>query len=233
MSTPDEQEITLFQKPMEMKLADVLFFAVRKHLIVFKDLTASKHVHYTMVMKGSLLDLHETLEDQGKHIPLAKIEFDWHFPMNRITHEIGADWKSLFRMVKTNDPTWEDLEIEFIPIQALNELLSPVVKGVRWNIDVEFLETLEQSLGYARLGELTKYGFIIGMGSGYLVLSNGTECFLFDMDRMSSIVEESFELSIRKIDLKHYTLSALLWCAKIRLLNIVHSTIMQIRKLTS
>jgi hypothetical protein len=122
-----------------------------------------------MVMKESLLDLHETLEDQGKHVPLVKIEFDWHFLMNRITHEIGADWKSLFRMVKTNDPTWEDLEIEFIPIQALNELLSPVVKGVRWNIDMEFLETLEQSLGYARLGELPKYGFTVGMGSGYLM----------------------------------------------------------------
>lgn len=233
MSNSDEQDVTPFPKPMELKLADVLFFAMRKHLIVFKDLTGSKYVHYTMVMKGSLLDLHETLEDQGKHIPLAKIEFDWQFLMDRIIHETRAGWKTIFQTVKTNDPTWEDLEIEFVSVQALKELFFPAVKGVRWNIDVKFLEKLEQSLVHARLGEIANYGFVIGTGSGYLALSNGTECLLFDMDRMSKIVEKSFELSIRKIDLKHYTLRAWLWCAKIRLLNLVNSTIRQIRKLTS
>jgi len=231
MSSPEEYNINMSPIPYEVKLADVLFFAVRKHLMVFKDLTGSKYVHYTMVMKGSLIDFHETLEDQGRHVPLAKIEFDWQFLMDRIMHEIRANWKSIFQIVKINEPIWEDLEVEFIPVQVLKELLSPVVKGARWNIDVKFLERLEQSLGYSRLGDLSDCGMIIGTGSGYLVLANGTDCFLFDTDKTSKIIEKSFELSIRKIYLKHYTLGSTLWYVKIRLLNLVNSTIRYLRKL--
>ena len=96
---------------------------------------------------------------------------------------------------------------------------------------MKFLEKLEQSLGYSRLGDLSDCGMIIGTGSGYLVLANGPDCFLFDTDKMSKIIEKSFELSIRKIYLKHYTLGSILWCVKIRLLNLVHFPIRHFRKL--
>ena len=214
-----------------MKLADVLFLAMRKHLMVFKDLTSSKYVHYTMVMNGSLIDFHKTLEDQDKHIPLAKIEFDWQFLLKRVSEEISGNWRSIFQIVKTNDPEWEDLEIEFLPIQVLKELLSPVIKGAKWNVDIGFLEKLESSLGYSRLGNLADCGMIIGSGSGYLVLANGKDCFLFDIDKLSKIIEKSFDTSIRKIHLKHYTLGSTLWYVKIRLLHLAHSSIRHLRKL--
>ena len=234
MSSPDEHNITLSPKPLEVKLADVLFIAVRKHLIVFKDLTASKHIHYTMVMNGSLIDFHKTLEDQGRHIPLAKIQFNWQSLMEGVIQEIRASWQSIFQTVKTNDPKWEDLEIEFIPIQVLTTLLQPIMKGARWNVDLEFLEKLENSTEYARLGEMANYGLIIGTASQrkaeYLVLSNGTDCFLFDINKMSEIIEKSFERSIRKIHLNHYTLGSLLFYVKIRLLNFVNSAIKHLKK---
>jgi len=111
------------------------------------------------------------------------------------------------------------------------ELLSPIIKGIRWNVDLEFLNKLYQSIGHARLGELAKCGMIIGTGSGYLVFASGIECFLFDMDRMSKIIDKSFELSIRRIYLRHYTLGSILWYVKIRLLILIHSAITYFRKL--
>ena len=231
MSNSDEHAITVFPQPIEMKLTDVLFLAIRKHLLVFKDLTGSKYVHYTMVMNGSLIDFHKTLEDQDRHIPLAKIEFDWQFLLKRVSEEIRGDWRSIFQKVKTEDPEWEDLEIEFLPFQVLMELLSPVIKGAKWNVDMGFLEKLESSLVYSRLGNLADYGMIIGSGSGYLVFSNGKDCFLFDSDKLSKIIEKSFNMSIRKIHLKHYTLGLILWYAKIRLLNSVYSSIRHLKKL--
>jgi hypothetical protein len=229
MSSPNKQDITPFQKPLEIKLADVLFFAMRKNLMLFKDL-GRKYVHYSIFIRGSLIDFHQTFEDQHRHIALAEIEFDWQFLLNRVIENIKADWRSIFQIVKIGDPEWEDLEIEFLPVQVLMELLSPMMKGARWNVDVKSLEKLESSLSYSRLRDLADCGMIIGSGSGYLVLANGTDCFLFDTDKMSKIIEKSFELSIRKIYLKHYTLGSTLWYVKIRLLNLVHSTIRYLRK---
>lgn len=148
-----------------------------------------------------------------------------------MSEEIRADWRSIFQIVKIDDPAWEDLEVEFIPIQVLMELLSPIIKGIRWNVDLEFLNKLYQSIGYARLRELAKYGMIIGTGSGYLVLTNGIECFLFDMDKMSKIIDKSFELSIRRIYLRHYTPGSILWYIKIKLLILIRSAITYFRKL--
>lgn len=232
---PDEYRIILSPVRYEVKLADVLFFALREHLMVFKDLTASRYVHYTMVMKGSIIDFHKTLEDQGRHIPLLRIEFDWQFLLKNVIQEARSNWKSIFQMVKTNDPRWEDLEIEFIPIQVLTELLLPVTtKGIRWNVDMKFLEKLENSLYYERLGALVAGELIIEAGfkgrGDYLVLSNGTDCFLFDKGRMSKIIEKNFELFIKDVHLSHFTLSLILFCLKIRLVNFVHSPIRCLQK---
>ena len=231
MSSRGEHTTTPFPMPIEIKLVDVLFLAMRKNLMLFKDL-GDEHVHYSIFIRGSLIDFHKTLEDQHRHIRLAEIEFDWQFLMGRITQEMRGNLRSIFQAVKTDDPQWADLEVEFIPAKALTELLSPLTKGVRWNIDEKFAEKLETSIARSRLGELTDCGLIIGTGSGYLVISNGTECFLFDTDRMSKIFEKSLEWSIRKVRLSHFTPSSMLWYVKTRLLILINSAIRHVRKLT-
>jgi len=55
MTSVNEQGRALSPTPLEFKLADVLFFAIRKNLMVFKDLTASKYVHYTMIVQCFLM----------------------------------------------------------------------------------------------------------------------------------------------------------------------------------
>lgn len=230
MSSPDEHNMALFPKPIELKLADVLFFAMRKNLMLFKDL-GKEHIHYSVFIRGSLIDFHETLEDQDRHIPLAKIEFDWKFLMERVSLEITANRVSIFQTVKINDPEWEDLEVAFIPAKELMELLSPIIKGARWNVDAEFLEKLKRTVSSARLGELADRGVIIGTAEGYLVFGNGTDCFLFDMDKMSKIIEKSFELSINEIHLSRFTLRTMLFSLKIRLVKLVYSIANYLRRL--
>jgi hypothetical protein len=229
LSSPENDSITAFPKPVEIKLADVLFFAVRRNLMLFKDL-GTEHVHYSIFIRGSLIDFHKTLEDQHRHIQLAEIEFDWQFLIGRIIQEMRDNWRSIFQTVKINDPQWSDFEVEFIPARILMELLSPLAKGIRWNIDEQFVEKLETSMIRSRLGELTDHGLIIGTGLGYLVINNGTECFLFDTDIMSKIFDRSFESSIRKIRLSHFTPSLVLWYSKVRLLVFVNSVVRRFRK---
>ena len=225
MSSSDEKHFIITPKPLEIKLADVMFLAIRKHLMVFKDLTTSRYIHYTFVITESMIDVHKTLEDQDRHIPLLEIQFDWQFLMERVIQEISANWKSLFRIIKVTDSKWKELDIEYIPTPMLMQLLSPLMKGGRWNCDIEFLEKLEQSITYAKLEDLANSGFVIGTASHgrdeYLVISNGTGCFLLNLGKISHIIEKNFELSIRKIQLKHYTLSSIFWYIKIKLLNLL------------
>jgi hypothetical protein len=230
LSSSKKDDTLPLPKPIEIKLADVLFFAMRKNLMLFKDL-GKEQVHYSVFIRGSLIDFHKTLEDQHRHIQLAEIEFDWQFFMGRIVQGVWTNWRSIFQGVKTDDPQWADLEVEFIPAKVLMELLSPLVKGARWNVDAAFLQRLGTSVRHARLGELADCGFIIGTGSGYLVISNGTECFLFDTDKMSEIFDKSLESSIRRIRLSHFTPSSMLWYLRIRLLILINSAIRHLRKL--
>jgi len=216
--------------PMEIKLADVLFFAMRKNLMLFKDL-ANPHVHYSMFFRGSLIDFHKTLEGQDKHIPLAEIEFDWKLLMERIFQEMRHNWQSIIQNVKTDDPQWADLEVDFIPVQVLGQLFPALVKGVKWNVDVNFLEKLERAISCSRLGELVGGGLIIGTGSGYFVMSDGFDCFLFDMDKISKIVVRSFELSLTKIRLWKLTSGSILEYLKLRLLVLNNSAVRFLRKL--
>jgi len=229
LSSPENANITPFPKPVEIKLADVLFFSMRKNLMLFKELD-NKNVHYSVFIRGSLIDFHKTIEEQHKHIPIVEMELDWQLLMGRIVQEVWADWGSIFQTVKIDDPDWADLEVEFVPIQVLMELLSPLMKGARWNVDAGFLQRLETSVSQVKLEEMGNHGFAIGTGSGYLVISNGTECFLFDTVKMSKIIERSFESSIRKIHLKYYTPSSVLWYVKIRLLILIHSVVRYFKK---
>ena len=178
-----------------------------------------------------MIDVHKTLEDQHKHISLAEIEFDWQFLMGRLYQEMKRNWRYIFQIIKTDDPQWADLEIDFIRVKGLGELFMPFVKGVRWNIDVKFLEKLDKMMASSRLGELNDSEVIIGTGSGYLVMSNGIECVLFDMDKMSNIVERSFELSITRVSLRNFAPRSILGYMKLRLLVLNNSTVRHLRKL--
>ena len=62
-----------------------------------------------------------------------------------MAEEIRADWRSIFQTVETDDPEWEDLEIDFISAKTLIELLSPVTEGARWDVDLELLKKHGQS----------------------------------------------------------------------------------------
>jgi hypothetical protein len=215
---------------MEIKLADVLFLSMRKNLMLFKDLT-HKNVHYSLFIRGSLIDFHETFEDMHKHIALIEIEFDWQFLMGRVFQEMRSNWRSLFQIVKTDDPKWADLEVDFIPAKVVMELFSPLVKGIRWNVDMRFLERLDTAIGRSRVGELVDRGLIIGTGSGYLVMSDGINCVLFDMERMSKIVERSFESSIARVRLRSFTPRLIWGYFKMRLLVLNNSAVRNLRKL--
>ena len=232
MSDSDEQDMVPRFTLKEVRLADVLFIAIRKHLMVFKDLTASRHVHYTMVMTGSLIGFHKTLEDQDKHIHFVEIEFDWQFLIRSITQQIVSNWRSIFQVVKTNDVEWSDLEVEFMPVQVADELFSGLTKGARLNVDEKFVDKLEKSVTHSRLGDLSNRGFIIGTGSGYLVISNGAECLLINTDKMDKLFERSFESSIRKIRLRHFTPRLMISCLRIRLLILRNSAIRHLERST-
>src|SRR4030042_7001788 len=107
-----------------------------------------------MVMTGSLIGFHKTLEDQDKHIHFVEIEFDGQFLMGRIFQEIRRNWRSVFQIVKADDPKWANLEVDFMPAKVVMELFSPLVKGNRWNVDMRFLERLDSAIGRSRLGDL-------------------------------------------------------------------------------
>ena len=230
MSAPQEGSLTPFPQPIEFKLVDVLFIAMRKNLILFKEL-GNESIHYSIFIRDSLIDVHKTIEGkQNKHIPLAEVEFDWQFLMEKIQQEVNSNWKTIFQTVKVNDPDWADLEVEFIPVEMWGELLSPLVKRHRWNVDEEFLSRLQRSLKYSRLEDFAGHGFVIGTGEGYLVMSDGIDCFLFDTDKLSKIIEKGFESSVRKVHLSYFTSRSLFGYLKIRLLILVNSALRFIRK---
>lgn len=60
-------------------------------------------------------------------------------------------------------------------------------------------------------------GLNIGTGSGFVVISNGAECLLIGTDKMDRLFERSFEASIRKIRLGHFTPRPMFVCLRIRL----------------
>jgi len=230
LSNPQKDDAIPFPKPMEIKLADVLFLSMRKNLMLFKDLTR-KNVHYSLFIRGSLIDFHETFEDTHKHLALIEIEFDWQFLMGRVFQEMRRNWRSIFQIAKTDDPKWADLEVDFIPAKMVMELFSPLVKGKRWNIDMRFLERLDTAIGRSRLGELADSGLIIGTGSGYVVMSDGVDCVLLGMEKMSNIVERSFKSSIIRVRLRSFTPRLILGYLELRLLVLNNSAVRFLRNL--
>jgi len=219
---------------MKMKIADALLIVMQKNMMLFKDLSKN-NVHFSVFIIGSMIDCHVTLEPKGsvkkKHVQLFKLQFDWRFLIERMIQDVLANWNSIFQRVKINDPEWQNLEVEFIPIQLLIELLSPIQRRHRWNVDVDFLDKFEKSIQHVKLKELANYGLIIGTSpEGYLILSNGADCWLLDQNSLSKKMEKNLELSIRNIHLKYYTLRLVILCIKIRLLNLNRIAVTYLRK---
>jgi len=215
-----ENESVEFDR-VNMILADALFFGMRNNVILFKDL-GKKQVHYSVFYYGSTIDLHQTLEGHTKkHFQLAKIEFDWRYFWDRMRSWMAANWTSIFKIGKCQDPRWKDLEIEFLPAEAVVKLLSQTIKkGSKWNLNEESLRKLENLISKSRLGDLPDRAIVVGIGAGYLIFSNGTDCMLFDFDKLNAIIEKNAALSVRKISFGYFTIGAILWCFKIRLLHI-------------
>jgi hypothetical protein len=148
-----------------------------------------------------------------------------------MVQDVWANLNSVFQKVKISDPELQDLQLEFIPIQELIELVSPIHKGHKWNVDVDFLGRFEKSIRHSKLKELHNCGFVIGTSpEGYLILSNGDYCWLFDQNSLSKSMEKNLKLSIRKLHLKYYTLGTLALLIKIRLLNVNRIAIDFLRK---
>jgi hypothetical protein len=224
MLNPDELNKTTFVKPLEVKLADVFFFKIGKNLMLVKFLPKN-NVHFSVFFNGPMVDFHVTLESEKdptkKHSKLLEMQFDWQFLIERMAQELWTNHYSIFQRATTNDPEWQDLKVEFISLQRFAELVSQIRKRNRWNANTNFLDKLEKSIQYANLGELTNCGFIIGTSpEGYFVLSNGTDCWILDQNKLSKIIDRNLELSIRRIHLKYYVLRSVFWCVKIRLLNL-------------
>jgi hypothetical protein len=223
-----------FPKPFEIKVADAIFLKMRNNMVLFKDLS-KPNVHYSAFMYGSTFDLHITQENQvdakKKHVQLLEPQIDWKFLLERMAQDLKANLSGILQKAKTNDPYWQDMEIEYISPEMLKELLKVGLDRNRWNVDEGFFGKLEKSLQYAKLNELADRSIILGWSSeGFLVLSNGIDCWLLDFEKLFKIINKNFELSIRKFRLKYYTSGTIAWQIRIGLLNLNRITVNHLRR---
>lgn len=211
-------------KPMEVKIADAIFLKVRNNMVLFKDLSKPK-IHYSAFIIGSKFDLHITQENQvdskKKHVQLLELQIDWKYLFERMAQDLRANLSSIIHEAKTDDPDWQDMEIEYMSPEMLRELLQIGLRRNRWNVNEEFFCKLEESLQYAKLEELSDKGITVGWSSeGFFVISNGADCWVFDIDRLVRIANRNLELSIRRFHMRYYTLGIFTWRIKICLLNL-------------
>jgi hypothetical protein len=68
-----------------------------------------------------------------------------------------ANLSDIFQNVKTEDPIWQDMEIEYMSPEMLEELLQMGFRGHRWNINEQIFDKLEESLQYAKLKDSARY----------------------------------------------------------------------------
>lgn len=171
---------------------------------IFKDIRNGK-IHYSTYFNESSLGFHKTIESQPPiHVPIAKVEVDWKSLIESILLGIKADWKTIFQTVNVQEPKWANLQVDYLPVQVLKELLPPTRKGYLLLNDEHF-EKLLSSLEALKLRNLADRSFGIGTGSGYLVLNYGAKGFLFDTDKFSEIFSQCISSSVGKIRLNHLT----------------------------
>ena len=219
-----QEKTNQLPKPMEVKIADAIFLKMRNNMILFKDLNNPK-VHYSAFVIGSKFDFHITQENQvdskKKYVQLLEFEIDWKYLTERMVQDLKVNLSGILHRVKINDPKWQDMEIEYMSPNMFKEMLQLGFNRHRWNVDEQFFERLESSLQYSKLEELTDKFITVGWSpEGYFVISNGTDCWILDMDKLMKIAIRNFELSIRKFHMNYYTLGLVKWRIKICLMNV-------------
>ena len=212
-----------FPKPLEVKIADAIFLKMRNNMFLFKDLSNPK-MHYSAFIIGSKFIFHITKENQvntkKKHIDLLELEIDWNYLSQKMIQDLKTNLSGIIQKVKTDDPNWHDMEIEYISPEMLKEMYQIGFSRKRWNVDEDFFCRLEKSLQYAKLEELSGKSVMLGWSSeGYIVLSDRIDCWIIDIDKLLRIINKNLELSIRKFHLKYYTFGMLKWWIKIKILN--------------
>ena len=214
---------------MEIKIADAIFLKIKKNMFLIKDLSNPK-IHYSAFMIGSNFDLHITAENESdpkkKHTQLVRLQVDWEFLLENLVNDIKNNLNSIFQHVKTSDPVWQDMEIKYISTENLEKILQIVFGRKRWNVDETFFDKFSEALQDTKFKELTDKGITLGLSSeGFLVLSDGTDCFILNIDKLLTTGNKYLELAIRKFDLKYYTLGTVTWWIKIKLLNLRRNVI--------
>jgi hypothetical protein len=215
--------------PVEIKIADALFVKFRKNMLLFKDLTGA-NFHYSLFSYGSTLDMHLTYEktfgNMKKHVQIVKMQIDWPFLLDKVAEDLTTNLNSFWKKTRVDDPEFKDIDVEFISPEMLDSLLRNAAGQNRWNVDEDFFAQLEGSLEYLKLSEIAGKGAKLGWSSdGCFVISNGVECWILNTDRILRLLRKCLEQSIRKIELKYYTIGTITWWAKIRLLNLRRNSI--------
>ena len=213
-----------FPRPLEVKIADAIFLKMRNNMFLFKDLSNPK-MHYSAFIIGSKFIFHITKENQvntkKKHIDLLELEIDWNYLSQRMVQDLKTNLSGIIYKIKTDDPNWQDMEIEYMSPEMLKEMLQIGFSRKRWNVDEDFFCRLEKSLQYAKLEELSGKSVMLGWSSeGYIVLSDRIDCWIIDIDKLLRIINKNLELSIRKFHLNYYTLGMWKWWIKIKILNL-------------
>lgn len=230
--TPNPKETKpdtpLTMKPIVFKVPDLALATFRKNLLLFKDLTEPS-IHYSAFYYGSTFDLHSTREcKDGKnlHRQIVKMNIDWDSFFAIFTSDISRYWKVLFKRAKTDDPDLASLQVEYVPFQALGEILAKFLKTQKMIINDEFVQKLEDSLIKSKLSEIPKEGVTLGQSSrGDLVITFGDECWIFNTSKYFILILKNLELSIREFHICYLNLGILAWLIKIRLRQLNQSVI--------
>jgi hypothetical protein len=218
----------------EMKVADLAFASMRNNLFLIKDLRNPK-VHYSMFIIGSKLDFHLTSEagSKNKHVKLLELEIDWDYFFSGIISYMQNNIDSILFRGKIADSKCKDMNFDFLTPEMIKELFQNNFKGKRLTIDENFLSKLEKSLNNVKFSELENKGITLGWSSkGYLALCDGTDCVVFDFEKLIEIINKNFDLSIRKFYMKYYNLKLIAFWVKIKLLNLNRVTVNYLRRNT-
>lgn len=218
----------------EMKVSDLAFALMRNNLFLIKDLRNPK-VHYSMFIIGSKLDFHVTSEagSENKHVKLFELEIDWDYLFRGIISYMQNNISSIVFQGKITDSKFQELNLEFLSPEMLKEIFQNNFKGKRLTVDENLLFKLEESINSVKFSELENKGVTLGWSSkGYFALSNGTDCFVINFDKLIKIINQNLDLSIRKFNMKYYNLRTMAFWIKIKLLNLNRVTVNYLRRNT-
>jgi hypothetical protein len=90
-------------KPIEVKIADVIFLKMRNNMVLFKDLS-NPQVHYSAFIIGSKFDFHITQENQvdskKKHVQLLELEIDWKYLAEKMVQDLKTNLSGMLHRAR-------------------------------------------------------------------------------------------------------------------------------------